>query len=354
VSRAPLRAAAVALTFAVAATACGGDPEPEPSPSPSVAASPELPEPSPTPEETELTGPPRPLNGLPVEEGTDLDRRVIAVKIDNHELARPQTGLDRADAVYELVVEAGLTRFIALFHAHDADAVGPMRSGRPSDPTLVKPLGATFTISGAQPWVIDAIQSAGVPLIGDIGPPVTFRSSNRPSPHNLYADTNALRGEADRRGYADAAPPTWFTFEPWPEVVGEEAETAAISFSNATAITWTWNGEAYERTQGGVSHGYLTPEGETEPISADTLLILEVDLYTAQPPGRGTAVPAVDTVGAGRAIVLSGGRAREGNWTRDRGEEPFQLTDPAGEELPLPPGKLWLSLLPSGRSVDIG
>lgn len=352
--RIPSRAVALVAAAALAVSACGGGgPEPEPSPSPTVAASPEVPEPSPTPTETEPTGPPRPLNGVPVPEdqADTLDRRVVAVKIDNHELARPQTGLDHADAVYELVVEAGLTRFVALFHAEDA-VVGPMRSGRPSDPTLLTPLGATFMISGAQPWVIDAIRSAGVPLIGDIGPPVSFRSRNRPSPHNLYTDTTEIRAEADRRGYPDAPPPTWFTFEPWPEPAGEPAEDVSIAFSNSTTIAWRWDGEAYGRSQNGAEHGYLTADGDPEQITADTLLVLDTRLYTATPPGSGTAVPAVDTIGSGRALVFAGGRVREGVWSRDAGNEPFRLTDAAGETIPLPPGRMWISLLPAGRTVD--
>jgi len=79
--------------------------------------------------------------------------RVIGVKIDNHWNARPQSGINKADAVFEIPVEANLTRFIAVFHDSDADYLGPMRSGRPTDPTVLAPLNATFIISGAQPWV---------------------------------------------------------------------------------------------------------------------------------------------------------------------------------------------------------
>lgn len=352
--RPPLRAAALVVTVALLATACGGGGDaPSPSPSPTIAASPEVPPPSPSPTETPDPGTPRPLNGVGVPEGDagKLDRRVVAVKIDNHELARPQTGIDHADAVYELVVEAGLTRFIALFHAEDA-VVGPMRSGRPSDPSLLRPLGATFSISGAQGWVISIIQNAGVPLIGDIGRPVSFRSRNRPAPHNLYTDTTELRAEADRRGYPDAPPPAWFAFEPWAEVVGEPAEDVTLQFSNTTTIDWAWDGEAYARSQGGREHGLVTADGDTRQITADTVLVLETDLYTARPPGSGTAVPAVDSVGAGRALVFSGGRMREGTWERETGEEPFRLTDAAGETLTLPPGFLWISLVPSGRVIS--
>src|SRR5581483_5800875 len=42
-------------------------------------------------------------------------RRVLAIKIGNSGAERPQAGLDRADVVYEELVEGGITRFIVLF-----------------------------------------------------------------------------------------------------------------------------------------------------------------------------------------------------------------------------------------------
>ncbi len=112
---------------------------------------------------------PSPLNGMGVEDPSLLDRRVIAVKIDNHWDARPQSGIEQADAIYELLVEGGLTRFIALFHNSDTEYLGPVRSGRPTDPTLIKFLGAPLQISGAQPWVSSLIVGDGVNLLGDTG-----------------------------------------------------------------------------------------------------------------------------------------------------------------------------------------
>ena len=52
------------------------------------------------------------INGLPADDRA-VDRRVVAVKIDNHPKARPQSALQSADAVYEILVEGGITRVIA-------------------------------------------------------------------------------------------------------------------------------------------------------------------------------------------------------------------------------------------------
>lgn len=345
-----VRALGVVLALSVALGGCASDQAPAPaptaSPSPTAVASP-TPSPTPAP-----TGPARPLNGVPVRDPSSLERRVVAVKVDNHREARPQVGLDRADAVVELLVEAGLTRFIALYHTDDAERVGPMRSGRPTDPAILGPLGAVFAISGAQDWVLAGIRAAGVPVIGEIGPPATSRSSERRSPHNLFADTHGIRTVADERGYADEPPPAWFRFGPWSDDVGEPAEDVLLRWSDTTTVTWRWTGEGYQRQQDGAPHVVVGADGTTGPVTADTLVVLLGDRYVARPPGRGTPVPALDTVGGGPAAVFAGGRVQEGTWTRDDATEPFRLATLDGDPLPVPPGRLWVSVFPDDRRVS--
>ena len=181
------------LALALVAAACGGD-DAEPTttaPMTTLAAvdttnggttAPSTTSPATT--TTTISLPPSPVNGIGVEDATAMERRVIAVKIDNHWNARPQSGIEQADAIYELLVEGGLTRFIALFHHSDTEFLGPIRSGRPTDPTLVKYIGAPLQISGAQPWVSGIISGYGVKILGDNGN-TTFRIPTRSAPHNL-------------------------------------------------------------------------------------------------------------------------------------------------------------------------
>lgn len=295
-------------------------------------------------------GPVSPLNGLPIEDPSLVDRRVLAVKIDNHWNARPQSGIQDADAVYELLVEAGLTRFIALFHQSDSDYLGPMRSGRPTDPTLLKPLGATFTISGAQDWVVNRIVSAGVSLIGEVRP-ATYRISSRFAPHNLYVDTTALREYANERGYPDDPPPDLFAWESWSDDLRARATSISFDWSPGLQVRWDWTGEQYVRYTGGDLHQWIPRKGDPEQLSTDTLVVLFARRYTASPSGAGSSVPAMDTVGTGRALVFSGGEVREGTWSRDAIEEPFALQDGDGATLTVPPGRPWVSVFPDSRSI---
>ncbi len=59
--------------------------------------------------------------------GTD---RPIAVMIDNNTNAWPQAGVNDAYMIYEIRVEGGETRLMALFKNVDLDKIGPVRSSR--------------------------------------------------------------------------------------------------------------------------------------------------------------------------------------------------------------------------------
>ena len=297
---------------------------------------------------TEPLGPVSPLNGLPVEDPALLERGVLAVKIDNHVRARPQSGLQNADAIYELPVE-GVTRFIALFHDNDTSYLGPIRSVRPTDPTLVNPLDATFAISGGSGWILRYVASQGTQMMGE-GPGM-FRIRSRSAPHNLYGDTVALREAAAAKGYRDDPPPNLFA---WGAFEGEEAATnVRLDWGDGLIVNWDWDGTQYVRFNGTAPHNWLTEDGEEGQVAVDTLVVLLADRYTARPakPSDGTSVPAMRTVGNGRALVFAGGEMTEGTWSRSDPDEVFQLISQSGDPLPVPTGVPWISIFPDTRSV---
>lgn len=292
-----------------------------------------------------------PLNGLPVEDEALLGRQLIAIKIDNHWNARPQSGIEQTDAMMELLVEAGLTRFVALFHATDSTYVGPMRSGRPTDPTIIRPLNGVMTISGAQPWVVSRILGYDVPLIGDLGRPVTFRIRGRSAPHNLYTNTLELREVMEQRGYEATPPPAILTFGEFP-ADATPAEVISFDWSRNMSARWEWTGSEYIRFTDNEAHNWRSEDGETEEqITADTLVVIHVKRYTACPSGSGSCVPAFETLGSGEVQIFADGKVVEGTWERDEVEDWFTITDTDGNTIPVPPGHPWISFFPADRSV---
>ncbi len=295
--------------------------------------------------------PTSPINGLPVEDADLLDRRLIAVKIDNHANARPQSGIDQANAIVEIPVE-GITRFIALFHDTDATYLGPVRSGRPTDGKFLNPLGAVFAISGGQDWVLSGIRNEGVEIIGEV-PPAMFRIRSRFAPHNLYTDTTALRAIADDRGYADDPPPALFEFGDLPPG-SESVDEIEMNFGNGFVVDWTYDRPSgrYLRSFNGNEAELITEEGETSPLAADTLVVMLATRFTEQAPAGGTSVPAVDTVGEGQAFVFASGRMVEGTWSRESSDALIVFEDDQGDPLPVPPGFIWMSIVPEQNGID--
>jgi hypothetical protein len=290
---------------------------------------------------------------MPVEDESLLERRIVAVKIDNHPDARPQSGIPEAGAMIELIVEAGITRFIALYHDTDAEYIGPVRSGRPTDPTLVRPLDAVFQISGAQPWVQSIIRNSGVIFLGE-SRPNTFRipRGGRAYERTLYANSAAIRDVADQRGVPDEPPAgSWFTFGD-PTLGTEQATDIALNWSGDwPTVHWIWDGDQYLRFNGEREHSWVDSEGEGEQISTDTIVVLTATRYTAS-GSSGSSVPALDTVGTGDAFLFYEGTVVQGTWERESIEDFFALTTSDGEAMVLPPGRLWVNVFPNSRPIS--
>jgi hypothetical protein len=360
-----LRIAALLIALTLVPAACAASPDS--SQAVTGIASPTAPEepattttdsaPSPTTSTSTTTtttlplGVQSPLNGLYVLDETSIDRRVIAVKIDNHAEARPQSGVEQADAMIELMAE-GVTRFIALSLQTDIDYLGPNRSVRPTDPTLVKPLNATLVISGGQDWIKSIVASVGVPLNGEI-PPASFRQSHRSAPHNLYVSTLLHRDLATRRNYSDEPmQQPWFE---WGELQGTElASEVTLNWTPGLVVTWKYQEGRYVRYLGQNTQNWTDQTRQTiEPMAYDTLVVIMAEMFwQGSQSGSGSAVPVMTTTGSGVAQVFSDGHVTTGTWHRQTNDEPFTLRTDSGEDMLVPPGQLWVNIFPRDRSVS--
>src|ERR1039457_288342 len=162
---------------------------------------------------------------------------VLAVKIDNVAQARPPTGLTKADIVYLIPVEGGLSRIFAVFSSHFPPVIGPVRSTREDDIELLRQFGTpAFAFSGAQPQLLPVVEHARIVDLyaGVVGG--YFRDPNRFAPHNLYAHTRQLVAEA--RG-ASTAHNIGFRFGP-PPAGGTVTASASAAYS-AASFTFRWS-----------------------------------------------------------------------------------------------------------------
>ncbi|WP_402462153.1 DUF3048 domain-containing protein [Isoptericola aurantiacus] len=289
-----------------------------------------------------------PLTGEPTEKVAE--RPALAVKIENSPQARPQTGLEDADMVWEEVVEGGITRFVAVFHSTVPDAVEPVRSVRPMDPAIAAPLDGILAYSGAQQPFIQDVAAAGVQsVIMDAGDAGFHRDPGRFAPHDVVGDPQTFLDQAD--GERTVPPPAQFAFArsaARSTVVtdGKAAGSVDVVMSPAQTSGWDWDEE---------SGTWLRSEGSSESVStsgarhaATNVVVLDVDVVdTSYRDASGAAVPETQLVASGSGLVASGGSVLEVEWSKESLQDPVVLTA-GGEPVELAPGNTWIELVPRG------
>lgn len=273
-------------------------------------------------------------------------RPALAVKIDNHPNARPQSGLNEADLVYEELVEGGITRFVAIFHSTDAPVVGPVRSGRTSDLAILANLNrALFGASGGNDYTLKALGQANLESVIEArAPGAYYRASFNVAPHNLYTSANALWSASSGNA---GEPPRLFTYrEPTqPPAGGQPTNAVTVAVGNER-VTYTWNGSIWQRSLG----AQVQTDANGKPLGAPNLVIQFVS-YGISPADANS--PEVRIAGSGDVWVLTAGQLIPGVWRRDSAFDVTFLVDAAGNEIPLTPGRTWV-LLPEPGGARVG
>jgi hypothetical protein len=292
---------------------------------------------------------PWPLTGVEVE--AVPPRPALAVKIENSVAARPQSGLNAADVVWEQVVEGGITRFVAVFHSTLPPDVGPIRSVRPMDAAIAGPLKGLFAFSGGQPGYVNAIAATGAQVLSQgSGAGGYFRLAGRDAPHNVYANPTDFLAQADP---GHQAPPVGeFAFatagrQPTAMAAGAPSAAVDLELSPSSYPNWTWSQP---------DNGWLRAEGDTPATTADgarvrasNVVVLRVEIAnTGARDAAGNPVPETKMVAGGEALIASGGSTIAATWSKASPTDPVVLALPDGGPVELAPGNTWVELVPTG------
>jgi hypothetical protein len=281
------------------------------------------------------------LTGLPAD-ALVTKRPILAVKIDNYSIARPQWGLESADAVIEVNVE-GVTRFIGLFQSQLPNEVGPVRSARTADLDLLIAMNhPVFAFSGANDtvnaWVDSAAVSGLLTNFSAVSNPCYVRTAERPGPHNLLLDPNCAVAASSTAGPAQ---PLWPINTAWTRPTAATPDTAFDVPMDGVAVRWTWDAASatYLRSSDGVPH--LTVSGAQ--LSARTVVEIDADHVPSPADARS---PNAITTGSGTGIVHRNGVAVPIVWSRTTAYDPFTFTDAATRApVPLDTGRTFVELV---------
>ena len=345
-------AALVAVLFIAACATASAQPSASPTPS----ETPQTPTATPAPTPTPVVD--WPFSGA-VAPGPDaIAKRPVLVRIPNDVSARPQSGLAKADMVWELLTEGGITRFMAVFHSEEVDQIGPIRSARLSDLHLAPMLRGILAHVGASTIVLSRIRAAAargefVDVDELLYGPYFTRVKFRNPPQNVYTSTARIREAAKAAGDTGrvAVPALPFS-EGAPMVTSDTKQTFTIPYLGAMRVTYTYAADAggYTRVQGGAT----TVDATTgSAVVARNVIVLFTDI-TPQPgiieDVNGSPSLEVRTTGTGRASIFRDGVRYDVTWSR-QGDEMYKFTLDSGGELALERGQTWVHIVPSDWTV---
>lgn len=342
------RVVAAAAVLAVAA-ACGGSP-------PRQAAPKQTPTPSPSAKTRAAAAAPPvcPLTGTAPPAGHPVPNRpAVAVKIGNDPAALPQSGLDKADIVFEEPIEGAITRLVAVFQCYGAVQVGPIRSTRWVDSQVLPRFdhpGFAFA-GGINPDIATIQQAPLVALDALNGGPAFFRTSGRYPPENLYTSTAALWQLMPQ---SSPKPPPLFTYSRVPPA-GVAAGSVALGWSSYYTVTWIWDPTHGRWAR--VEYGSPDVTADGVRITAVNVVVMKVRTYAGPYAEDSSGEHGIRSVlvGSGPALVLRGGKATPATWVDRSLTDPLQLISPSTRQpLSLAPGNTWVELVPLGGSVTVG
>lgn len=299
---------------------------------------PEVEEEEPKPKE----GLPSPLSGLYADEDI-INRRVVAIMLDNHPKARWQAGLKDAEIIYEFQVEPPYTRYLALYLINDPESIGAIRSARPYFITKVLEYDAVYVRNGGSEEAKNLAKSLGIADIDGLSSSnkVFWRNNNKKMPHNLYTSMDAIRKTQEERGYRMEGEYSAFKFnEEDLNILGYKANNIMINYfkDNNTEYNYNIEKKLYTRKKDGKDH---IEETDDTQITAKNIIIQEVYTKVIDNEGR----LKIDLIGEGKGKYFTNGIGIDINWVKNNSEGKTLYYNELGEEIVLNPGNTWIQMV---------
>lgn len=315
-------------------------------------------------------------------------RRPLTAMIENHADSRPPSGLSKADVVYEIVAEGGITRFLAVYYCNTAAEevnIAPVRSARIyfidyaaeyGDKPIFMHVGGANDFSGSGDTArdvraLETLEQMGwrtprgndFDTIYDSGFPVFWRNYERlthpvATEHTMMASLDAAYEEAEKRGLRakDKKGLAWDkNFVSW-KFIDDKPQTAS-----ATSITfgfwdnkpdyeveWKYDSQnnRYLRFNGGKEHTDLEFK---EQLSAKNVVVL---FAKERGPVDRNLHMFYTTTGTGKALIFQNGTVIEGTWEKDSRTDRTKFLDENGREISFVRGVIWIEVVPAGNEVS--
>lgn len=284
------------------------------------------------------------------------NERPFAVMIDNHKDAWPQAGLQKAYMVYEIVVEGGETRLMALFKGVDLDKIGPVRSARHYFIDYAMENDAIYVHFGQSPQAQSDIKKYSINEINGISEDGTtfWRVKDKVQPHNAVTSTEKLKKSAESKKYKMTSKEKSVLNYVTDEVNltdGTDAETITIPHSQLQTVKYVYDKDkkVYKRYARNVEQKDWDTK---ETVTTKNIIITFCDNYTLtdeENKGR----QGLKNIGTFDGYYITNGKAIKIKCTKQSREDKTEYRDLQGNEIKVNDGNTFVNICPTDANVVI-
>ncbi len=312
--------------------------------------------------ELEITGNINLLTGFEISDGI-LNSRPFAVMINNAGEARPQSGLNKADCVIEVVDEGGITRLIGIFSSKEVEVIGPIRSARQYYAEMSRMFDPVYVFWGTYPEGYKIVENMDMDVLTPLGDQSgasgitanmtdgkdAWRDSTRVAPHNAYSSTEKLKAAAANNGYDVEGGQSPFSFK---LDASEENRGAVGDIKIDFSVASFASDFKYDKAL----NNYKKSTGGTEDIDRETsenlyfnnVIALVTDIANS---GDSAGHMIVRTTGSGKAFYFFDGNVVEGTWERTSILDSMIFKDGAGNEVLFNRGSTYIGMIQGADRV---
>lgn len=272
-------------------------------------------------------------------------KKIFAVMLDNHDDARPQAQISKADIIYEYRVEGEYTRYMALFQSNFPENVGPVRSARPYFVQTAKEYNAIYAHWGGSVAGLEEVKKRNVVDLDGIALEglVFHRNKNvgKRAPHNGYISLPELENYLVEKGVDvndNTAALNFYDKEA--NIEGLDVGEITLNFNNRYKTKFIYD-EATGKYKYIRQGQPVIDEATGQEFDTDNLVVLFQKGVVAGP--KGTLKMA--NIGSGTGLLLQKGKLAPITWEKANEDARTILKYPDGTEVKFCPGRTFFSIV---------
>ena len=302
------------------------------------------------------------LTGEKLKDASSDNKRPVAVMVNNIVSALPQYGTGSADIIYEIPVEGGITRLMAVYSDYTKmPKICSVRSCRYYFPLIALGMDAVYIHWGMDGTIAkDTLLSTKINRLdgGSIGVEYFGRDKDRQNAgyaleHTGYFDgtkmPDAMKAMKFRTERSADFSETLFKFNKTAVANGVDCNKAVLSFSNSYFSTFTYDKatSTYKKQHSGKPH---MDKSTGEQLSFTNVIALKTSVKLISGSKKNLVSVGLES---GTGKYISNGKSMDIKWKKDGDNAPIVLMDKDGKEISINQGKSYIAFIGNDRSISI-